>query len=197
MAVGVAWLAERWWHRSRSGRLLVATLILALGFEASIALARVRHGLPVLLGQEAANDYLARREPTFRVGRWMGAHLPQDARVIGQDHRGYYLPRPYTMELAHRRRTGLGQKGEAAPAVIDHLQREGFTHLLLCPPLPETAVEFDPTLSRLLAAWLAERKPLYQEAITDADGVLRDYAIYEIPGAHVASTSPRLGRQQR
>ena len=26
---------------------------------------------------------------------------------------------------------------------------------MLCPPMPETAVEFDPTLGRLLAPWLA------------------------------------------
>ena len=54
----------------------------------------------------------------------------------------------------------------------------GFTHVLLCPPVPETAVEFDPTLGRLLAPWLAGRTPLYREDLADADGVVRRYAIY-------------------
>jgi hypothetical protein len=151
----------------------------------------------VVLGRETETDYLARREPTYRVGRWMAANLPEDARVIGQDHRGYYLPRPYTMELAHRRRTGLGRHGESSAIVIDHLQRAGFTHLLLCPPEPVTAVEFDPTLGRLLAPWLAAREPLFQEAIADADGVTRRYAIYAISGAHVASAGGESGREQR
>jgi hypothetical protein len=197
MAVGVAWLAQRWWRRSPAGNLLVATLLLALGFEATLALARVRHGLPVVLGRETETDYLARREPTYRVGCWMAAHLPEDARVIGQDHRGYYLPRPYTMELPHRRRTGLGRHGESSAMVIDHLQRAGFTHLLLCPPEPVTAVEFDPTLGRLLAPWLAARAPLFQEAIADADGVTRRYAIYAIDGTQLATGRRELGRQYR
>ena len=61
------------------------------------------HGLPVVLGREDVAHYMARREPSYRVGRWMAGNLPAGARVVGQDHRGYYLPRPYPMELAHRR----------------------------------------------------------------------------------------------
>ncbi len=61
------------------------------------------------------------------------------------------------MELAHRRRTGLGTRGESAGEIVATLRDEGFTHLLLCPPEPEDAVEFDPTLGRLLAPWLDRR----------------------------------------
>jgi hypothetical protein len=183
LALGVAWLAQQWWARpDLPARILVATLLLVLGFESGLALARARHGLPVLLGREDADSFLERREPTYRVGRWMAAHLPDSAQVVGQEHRGYYLPCPYTMELAHRRRTGLGRGGESARAVIDHFERAGFTHILLCPPVPETAVEFDPTLGRLLAPWLAHREPMFREEIADADGVIRRYAIYELAG---------------
>jgi hypothetical protein len=186
LAIGVGWLAQQSWERpTLPGRILVATLLLALGFESFLAVARARHGLPVILGREDASSFLERREPTYRVGRWMDSHLPESAQVIGQEHRGYYLPRPYTMELAHRRRTGLGQSGESAGAVVDQLQRAGFTHLLLCPPVPETAVEFDPTLGRLLAPWLAQREPMFHEEIADADGVIRRYAIY-----HLGANSP-------
>jgi hypothetical protein len=182
-ALGVAWLAHRWRQQpSLSGRLLVGLLLLVLAFESALALVRARHGLPVLLGRESAAVYLARREPTYRVGRWMGAHLPADARVIGQDHRGYYLPRPYTMELAHRRRTGLGRGDESPATVVDCLEKAGFTHLLLCPPVPGSAVEFDPTLGRLLAPWVAEHDPLYHEEIADGDGVKRLYAVYALAG---------------
>jgi hypothetical protein len=181
LALGVAWLARQWSERpSLPGRILVVGLVLVLGFESGLALVRARHGLPVILGRQDAAAYLERREPTYRVGRWMAANLPAGARVVGQDHRGYYFPRPYTMELAHRRRTRLGQGGESARTVIDHLERAGFTHLLLCPPVPETAVEFDPMLGQLLEPWLAERLPVYREDIRDGDGVTRRYAIYEL-----------------
>jgi hypothetical protein len=192
LAVGVAWLLARW--RDRGGqpcRILMAGVLLGLGFESSLAVMRVRHGLPVILGREDEAAYLRRCEPTYRVGRWMAENLPSEARVVGQDHRGYYLPRHYTMELAHRRRTGLGRRRESAQEVLDHFDQEGFTHLMLCPPVPETAVEFDPTLDRLLAPWLARQQPLYREAITDADGVTRQYAIYELAGRAYAGRMTR------
>jgi hypothetical protein len=133
-----------------------------------------------VLARESAESFLTRREPTFVVGRWMAANLPEGARVVGQDHRGFYLPRPYSMELAHRRRTGLGKHGESAEGIIEKLKSAGFTHVLFCPPVPEDAVEFDPTLGRLLAPWLLEGRALYREDLGDADGVVRRYAIYAL-----------------
>ncbi len=183
MAVGVAWLAGTWHdRRGVPGRILVAILIAALGFEASLAAARARHGLGVVIGRQSAGSYLSRREPTFVVGRWIDANLPEDARLVGQDHRGFYIPRPYSMELAHRRRTGLGKGGESADGVVRGLRRAGFTHVLLCPPVPEDAVEFDPTLGRLLGPWLARSRPLYRRDLADADGVVRRYAIHDLAG---------------
>ena len=181
MAVGVAWLASSWRdRRGPAGRVLVGMLLLGLAFEASLSLARARHGLGVVLGRESTASFLARREPTFAVGRWMAAHLPAESRIVGQDHRGFYLPRAYSMELAHRRRTGLGTHGESAEGVVEALKGAGFTHVLLCPPVPEDAVEFDPTLGRLLAPWLARARPLYREDLGDADGVVRRYALYAL-----------------
>ena len=181
LSVAVAWLAMAWWERrSGPGRVLVGVLMVALSFESAVAVARARHGLPVVLGRESAEHYLARREPTFTVGRWIDANLPRDARIVGQDHRGFYIPRDYTMELAHRRRTGLGRAGESAVEIIATLRREGFTHLLLCPPEPETAVEFDGILSRRLAPWLAGHDPVFREDLADADDVIRHYALYEL-----------------
>lgn len=181
MAVAVAWVAVRACERrSMPGRLLAGLLVGILAFEAAIAVGHARHGIGVVLGSESAEAYLERREPTYRVGRWIAANLPEPARLIGQEHRGFYLPRPYAMERAHRRRTGLGTRGESAEEIAATLRAEGFTHLLLCPPEPEGAVEFDPTLSRRLAPWLERRRPLYREAIVDPDGVLRRYAIYDL-----------------
>jgi hypothetical protein len=191
MAVGVAWVASRWWdRRTVPARALVALIVGCLAFESAIASGRARHGLNVVLGRESAADFLARREPTYRVGRWVDANLPPDARIVGQDHRGYYIPRGYAMELAHRRRTGLGTHGESAETIIAALRDDGFTHLLLCPPEPEDAVEFDPTLGRLIGPWLKGREPLYRERIVDSDGVARKYVIYRLdePSAELAAT---------
>jgi Dolichyl-phosphate-mannose-protein mannosyltransferase len=188
MSVAIAWLATAWWdRRTWPARILVAMMLAMLAFEASVAFARARHGLSVVLGRESEAHYLSRREPTYRVGRWVAEHLPASARLVGQDHRGFYLPRPYTMELAHRRRTGLGTRGESAEVIVAHLRQQGFTHLLLCPPVPETALEFDPTLSRRLDPWLSARAPLYKAEIADADGVVRRFAIYDLQ-----DESPRL-----
>jgi hypothetical protein len=176
-----AWVLNEW--RRRQGiapQCMLGLVIVILIGEGGLALARGRHGWRTPLGLESAESYLERREPTWIVGRWVAAHLPRDARVIGQDHRGFYLPCSYTMELAHRRRTGLGSQAEPPQQLVDKLRARGFTHVLFCPPEPEDAVEYDPTLTRLLEPWLLGRQPLYQARLTDGDGVLRRYSLYDL-----------------
>ena len=194
LSVGVAWLAKTWWERrSFPSRAILALLSLVLMFESTLALGRARSSLGVVLGFESEASYLARREPTFLVGRWIDQNLDANSRIIGQDHRGFYIPRDYVMELAHRRRTGLGARGESALDVRDILIHEGFTHVLMCPPDPINAVEFDPTLSRILEPWLATRLPLYRQTLKDADGVARAYEIYRLTDEPLLAHS-RTGR---
>jgi hypothetical protein len=181
LSVAVAYLASVWCQRKTlASRCLLGVLILVLGFEAGLATVRARHGLRVLLGRESVAGFLTRREPTYRVGRWAAMNLPAAARLIGQDHRGFYIPRDYTMELAHRRRTGLGRRGESAVEVVASLIQSGFTHVMLCPPVSDTTVEFDSTLGNLLAPWTSGRTPLYHDLLSDADGVVRRYSIYRL-----------------
>jgi hypothetical protein len=194
MSIGVAYMASVWCkRRTVPARLLIMILIGVMGFEASLAVARTRHVLPLLLGRESAEEFLARREPTFAVGRWATQHLPREARLIGQDHRGFYIPRDYTMELAHRRRTGLGRHGESPDEIVERLRETVFTHVMFCPPAPETAVEFDPTLGHLLGPWVDGQTAVFREDLTDGDGVLRHYAIYELspltPGHQISARS--------
>jgi hypothetical protein len=206
MSIGVAYLASIWCHRPTvPARLLIAVLVAVMGLEASVAVARSRHVLAVLLGRESAAEFLARREPTFTVGQWAAHHLPGGARLIGQDHRGFYIPRDYTMERAHRRRTGLGSQGESPNEIVARLCDSGFTHVMFCPPVPETAVEFDPTLGRLLAPWIARQTALFHQDLTDGDGVQRHYSIYELHSvkplysqepSHQLSSRSRGGQKQ-
>ena len=188
MAIAVAYGASTWFDRKTvPARIIVLVLVAVLGLEAVWAVVRGRHVIGVLTGRESAESLLARQEPTYRVGRWAAENLPASARLIGQDHRGFYIPRPYTMELAHRRRTGLGRHGESPNQIVTRLRDSGFTHVMFCPPVPETAVEFDPTLGRLLDPWLADRRPIYHEDLTDSDGVLRRYSIYELSSDRLVS----------
>jgi hypothetical protein len=183
MSAGVAYLASAWHdRRTVPARVLLWTLLSLLFLEGGLAAVRSRHALSVALGVQSPEDYLKLREPTFTVGQWVARSLPANARLIGQDHRGFYIPRDYTMELAHRRRTGLGRHGESAGDVVARLVSAGFTHVMLCPPQPESQVEFDPTLAGLLGPWLRSRTPVFRRDLTDGDGVLRRYAIYELLG---------------
>ena len=50
---------------------------------------------------------------------------------------------------------------QSSREVVETLKKEGYTHVMLCPPDAGEAVEFDPTLGRLLAPWLAGREPIY------------------------------------
>ena len=191
MSIAVAYLASVWWdRRTIPSKVMVGVLLALLGFEASLAMARSRHALRVVLGRESVAEFLSKREPTFYVGQWVARHLPLAARLIGQDHRGFYIPRDYTMELAHRRRTGLGTSGQSPRAVIASLRESGFTHVMFCPPIPETIVEFDPTLGRILSPWLAGKTPLFREDLADGDGVVRRYSIYELSDDRLSSQSP-------
>ncbi len=77
MSIGVAYLASIWCDRPTvPARLLIAVLVAVMGLEASVAVARSRHVVAILLGRESAAEFLARREPTFTVGQWAAHHLP-------------------------------------------------------------------------------------------------------------------------
>ena len=195
-AVAAAWVISSWKDRGTfPGRLLMIGFVGMLMFESAIAVGRARHGLSVVFGQESEDGYLDRREPTYRVGKWIDTNLAPSAHLIGQDHRGFYIPRSYTMELAHRRRTGMGSHLESPETILKHWREEGFTHVMLCPPESENAVEFDPTISIRLAPWLATQRPLYRESITDPDGVARAYAIYDLSEDSLADHDAK--RRQR
>lgn len=181
MSIGVAWLASTWRDRPTiPARALTFVMIGVLGLETCVAMTRAGRAAGTVLGSETSASYLARSEPTYRVGRWIDENLPKGARVIGQDHRGFYIPRDYTMELAHRRRTDLGEHGETDAEVVETLVREGYTHLVLCPPAAGSDVEFDPTLGEMLAPWLATHRPLFCEELAEPDGLVRRYSIYEL-----------------
>ena len=94
MSVGVAYLASRWNDRKTiPARALTTALVVIL-----LSRGRPGHGARGTghggrAGKRAFQEFLGRCEPTYRVGRWVSSHLPAAARLIGQDHRGFYIPR--------------------------------------------------------------------------------------------------------
>ena len=115
--------------------------------------------------------------------------MPENARLIGQDHRGFYWPRPFTMEKAHRRRTGILHKKLAEAQVVGHLAKQGFTHLVMAEPDPIDAVEFDPDLSNYLENWLSSHKPILDRVLHEPDGYNRRYRIYVLENANLSGNA--------
>ncbi|MFO0957079.1 MAG: glycosyltransferase family 39 protein [Isosphaeraceae bacterium] len=194
MSVGVAWVIS--WASRRPGWLggwILGLALMILAGESAWSVYRARHGLGVLVGRESADRYLSRREPTYRIGRWIDARLPASARLIGQEPRGFYLARDYTSERRHRLKTGVGKPGQDPAWILESYRSEGFTHLLLCPPIPESAAYFDPALSRALESWLPGRVPILDETITDPEGITRRYSIYDLDDPDIGLASRPTG----
>ncbi|MBI1322866.1 phospholipid carrier-dependent glycosyltransferase [bacterium] len=155
-------------------------------------LARVRVGGLILAGQVSPHAWLESNEPTSKLRSWVSQNLPENARLVGQDHRGYYWPRRFTMEKAHRRRTGLLQLAGSPEEVVDRLRSAGFTHLVMAEPDPVEAVEFDTDLSVALAPWLTVNTPMVDVTLPEIDGYVRRYRIYDIDG-----TADRIDQASR
>ena len=183
MAVGVAWLASTWWdRRSRPGPAPGRALLAAcLAFEAALAVARARHGLGVVAGPgvgrvvpgppraDLRRRPLGRREPARPTPGW-------SARTTG----GSTSPAPTRWSWPTAGGPAWARTASRPTRSSSGSGAAGFTHLLLCPPVPEDAVEFDPTLGRLLAPWLRRGPAALPRDLADADGVVRRYAIYDL-----------------
>lgn len=166
--------------KTRLNKIAAFSLVSMVMAITAFNIARVCHGALMLIGLESPSQWLIQNEPTAALAGWVDMNLPENARLIGQDHRGFYWPRPFTMEKAHRRRTGLLQKNPSQEEVVEHLINQGFSHLVLAEPDPIDAVEFDPDLSNYLKNWLPTQKPLLDRVLHEPDGYSRRYRIYEL-----------------
>lgn len=166
--------------RKRNQSIIISLTLGILIITFLFNLARVRHGAAILAGLESPSQYLIETEPTARLAGWVDQNLPADARLIGQDHRGFYWQRPFTMEKAHRRRTNLLKIAPTPELTIKHFREAGFTHLVMAEPDPIDAVEFDTDLSIHLSSWTASQKPLLDQTIHEMDGYNRRYRIYAL-----------------
>lgn len=179
-------------RKGMAAGLTTGCLCMLAGLSLSFDLMRVRVGAMSLIGLISPHDWLISNEPTAKLRDWVSASLPAEARLIGQDHRAFYWPRPFTMEKAHRRRTALMEKATTTEMTIDRLRSAGFTHLVMAEPDPLDAVEFDTDLSDRLAPWIALNKPMLDVTLPEIDGYQRRYRIFELEGADVPRVAKNL-----
>lgn len=160
----------------------VAAVVL---FQTIIPAARLRHTLAVVSGRQTSDEYLAEREPTYVAAAWINDHLPDDSRILSQEHRAFYVDPPVTRENIFRRRTHY-ELSQPGGAWAETLRREGFTHLLTAEGEGSHGPAYDATLSRLVDAALAadgKSAPQFvnQWRHRDDDGVERRYRLFALP----------------
>ena len=185
--------------KTRLNKIAAFSLVSMVMAITAFNIARVRHGALMLIGLESPSQWLIQNEPTAALAEWVDLNLPENARLIGQDHRGFYWPRPFTMEKAHRRRTGILHKKLAEAHVVGHLAKQGFTHLVMAEPDPIDAVEFDPDLSNYLENWLSSHKPILDRVLHEPDGYNRRYRIFVLektnPSGNASISKPEREAQ--
>jgi hypothetical protein len=173
----------------------MSLFMILLCMMVSFNMARVRTSVLILSGRIQQGQWLREHEPTAWLTRWADANLPADARLIGQDHRAFYWPRRYTMEKAHRRRLGINEMNINSESMIRHFRNNGFTHLVMAEPIPQEAVEFDPSLSIILMDWLKHSQPLLDVTLSENDGYKRHYRIYSLEDNPTGNNYPERDDQ--
>ena len=108
--------------------------------------------------------FLSRREPTFggTVGRV--PPLARGGSAGGSGPSGVLPPPGLHDGTGPPSADRAGPPGKSAGEVVAGCGRGGFRTDSL-PPVPEESVEFDPTLGRLLAPWLAGAGRLYRRVV--------------------------------
>jgi hypothetical protein len=185
LAVGVVWVwmeLRRWPAAPRylAGTIYAGAAILG-------ALIPAKHSLrdvPVAVGLQSREAYLARHEPSYEAARRANEVLQHGDRILSQDYRTFYFAADTVRETVFRRQTRYDQAIDQ-PADLDRVLREaGFTHLLLA-DASGPGIHFNRRLSKLVAARDAATEqppaaPLIEYRFRDADGALRHYRLISL-----------------
>jgi hypothetical protein len=164
-------------HVPRIGWAFACVLVGVTLFHSAISMKRAMPNVSVAMGLETRDAFLARHEPVWSIAKVAGECLPPDARVLSQEMRLFWFPRPAAREAILRRKLGWQMEYDAWLADAKQI---GFTHLLLAAALDDVAPQYDSTLSD----W-AERNPqqcrLVAEAMgQDTEGGRRRYRLMKL-----------------
>lgn len=160
----------------------VGAIGLLLCFSALIPIYRCRAHWAVACGWESKEQYLLRREPSYAAASLANDLLGRDAHVLTQEHRAFYFQCQVTRENVYRRRTHYEQTLESPLELSRQLRAAGFTHLLLAESENDRGIQYEPTLSRLVAAQAdaggeALLSCLGGYRFEDSDGAVRRYRL--------------------
>jgi len=163
------------------GALTIGVLII----HAAAGTARARGCLAVCLGLESRDDYLLRREPSYRAAAWANALLDPGIRILSQEQRAFYFNARVARENVYRRRTGYDRHVASAAELARHLAGEGFTHLLLAETTHGSGIRYNPTLSKLadLEHSGTDANPFHcltEYRFTSDDGTVRRYRLMKV-----------------
>ena len=159
-----------------------AAFALILAAFATVAVQRCRHQVAVALGLQSRQDYLLEHEPTWTAAEVSNAIFGPNGHLLTQDYRAFYFQCNVTREHLYRRQTGY-DRAIAKPTDLGRSLREaGFTHLLLAENVAEEGIQYDPVLSRLADAEMAEGETsslleLADYRFEDRDGAVRRYRL--------------------
>lgn len=186
LATAVVWLVAETARMPRiprwTARAVVAMLLLV---GAIVPLSRARRHVEVACGLQTRQEYLTKREPTYRAAELTNLLLPPDAHILSLDYRGFYFNHPVTREKNYAFQNNYLPFIEATGRVDDSLTKAGFTHVLLAENLGNHGIQFDNRLAQLVDRQIAREsvedtrhlKTLHDYTYEDIDGVRRRYRV--------------------
>jgi hypothetical protein len=132
------WLHEHWESRRTIVGVVTGAALLFNGAHLLLLWQRI-DPLTYVLGQEERTAYIARFVPEYPVTAYANAHLPPESAVylafLGG--RGYYWDHPYTYDtyLSGARLCDAIRQATTPADVVEHLRKEGITHIAAADPL--------------------------------------------------------------
>jgi len=173
-----------------------------LAFHPEMAAALARACWALCVGLESRDDYLLRREPSYRAAAWANALLDPGVRILSQEQRAFYFNARVARENVYRRRTGYDRHINSAAELARHLAGDGFTHLLLAETMHGSGIHYNHTLSKLADLDQAGMDPspfrcLTEYRFTSDDGTVRRYRLMKLINRSVSRATPARQTRER
>lgn len=186
LATAVVWVAAETSRMPRLPRWTAwASLAALVLVGAVVPLNRARQQIDVACGLQSREEYLTKREPTYRAAELANLLLPPEAHILSLDYRAFYFNHRVTREKNFAFQYDYMKAIETAGWVDEPLQKAGFTHLLLAENPGDHGIQFDQRLVQLVDQQIAceahsgdsTLKTLHDYTYQDIDGVRRRYRL--------------------
>lgn len=136
-----------------------------------------RQGLTYLIGRESRGGFLAKRERSYSMAKFINENLPPDAKILNAEEvRTFYFDRNLVRESLYRFRTDY-DRANNFQEVLARLKKDRFTHLLLTDGDPQKE-------KRGIRRWVEVGasgkglKPIYRSLFQEKKGRRVEYVLY-------------------